>query len=1021
MTKNPYSSAEVGPLMRDVKNRICEDLELHGLLEDDNGMELLVDNKIIKLDLPVVQVYEQVWRKAPEELQRDPAKAATYRQGTAMEVVYRLQGLDGEATEEIVEQLQSANEEEVDPEEEFKITAVMHKCGGLEAMLTQLQRIVDFSAQRELVYLVCKLLMYCCKLRVNRQHLLKIKGTNLLLETLQQVFPSEQEKQAEIAHMLLQIIEGLVLESNRIIYEEQQQVDASAAQQEEEEEEEEDEEDGMTAMQLQQRLEENTAYMQMFLDKLFSSPMVRSNPHLREAMTRIMPSLIRGEESIMELLYEQFEDSLDLTTHDQEELGANGLPSMKIRCFVQIVQSTAVDEAGHKFRSFLMHRKGLTAALIRYVKEKFPMDKAKDSEEWTKSLSLPALPHALNLLNGLVKGHDETQRKLLEEGVVALLHQLEGISSTANNIGTLAENLLNEMLVETKPSVALRKSQQLSSSSDGTTVSVRQAIEDMREATRQEKRRQAQRHREEVLRKMKLGLQSNTGAIISEAVPESIQELQEETGFTCMVCREGYTYKPEEALGFYTFSMFVRDLSAVQEFVLVNSDSQAIVPEEEEEEEEARERRDARSNKESGYTTVTHFNLIHLSCHRNAARAGKSLLKQEEWDGATLRNQNTKTNSLFPILGPAVPVGTYKSAVNRYWKQLHSFIGGYGSSNNSLRFRLLCHDLKFLLHRFGLEASFSTHSKGGGRDSNIKFLPFMLQMGLFLLDYSPSSSSSDLRKSFDASFASFLQQEDLSAKKWGEIARTQQGETDDVYYFLVLSLFLLPLEEWERHKTYMLKRVLVQAFAWRHLDEEEVDKEKKEDKGEKKEGEGEKGDEEKEKEKEKEETSASASTERMDVETAATTAESSSSTSTSSSDHTFRRARKALIFFSFVHSLQQLKKKAASASSSSSSSESSSSSNSPASSASPEWAKQMANYIRNNDQEVVKECNRMLEDYEEMMLHYADFQEYFDELGVLDKIFGAPGVTSCEQFVSELLKGVGRRLDEEDEQEEEDL
>jgi len=42
MTKNPYSSVEIGPLMRYVKNKICHQLELLGLLEDDYGMELLV-------------------------------------------------------------------------------------------------------------------------------------------------------------------------------------------------------------------------------------------------------------------------------------------------------------------------------------------------------------------------------------------------------------------------------------------------------------------------------------------------------------------------------------------------------------------------------------------------------------------------------------------------------------------------------------------------------------------------------------------------------------------------------------------------------------------------------------------------------------------------------------------------------------------------------------------------------------------------------------------------------------------
>lgn len=50
----------MGPLMRDVKNKICTDCELVALLEDDNGMELLVCNKIMSLDLPVKEVYKKV-------------------------------------------------------------------------------------------------------------------------------------------------------------------------------------------------------------------------------------------------------------------------------------------------------------------------------------------------------------------------------------------------------------------------------------------------------------------------------------------------------------------------------------------------------------------------------------------------------------------------------------------------------------------------------------------------------------------------------------------------------------------------------------------------------------------------------------------------------------------------------------------------------------------------------------------------------------------------------------------------
>lgn len=67
MLGNPYSSLDpgLGPLMRDVKNKICQDCELVALLEDDNGMELLVNNKIISLDLPVKEVLNKIYKPNP--------------------------------------------------------------------------------------------------------------------------------------------------------------------------------------------------------------------------------------------------------------------------------------------------------------------------------------------------------------------------------------------------------------------------------------------------------------------------------------------------------------------------------------------------------------------------------------------------------------------------------------------------------------------------------------------------------------------------------------------------------------------------------------------------------------------------------------------------------------------------------------------------------------------------------------------------------------------------------------------
>ena len=99
MTKNPYSSSEVGPLMRDVKNKICHQLDLLGLVEDDYGMELLVAGNIISLDLTVAQVYEQVWKKASFQSSNTVANAtmlpagatASARDSPPMIVTYRLQ------------------------------------------------------------------------------------------------------------------------------------------------------------------------------------------------------------------------------------------------------------------------------------------------------------------------------------------------------------------------------------------------------------------------------------------------------------------------------------------------------------------------------------------------------------------------------------------------------------------------------------------------------------------------------------------------------------------------------------------------------------------------------------------------------------------------------------------------------------------------------------------------------------------------------------------------------------------
>ena len=48
--------------MRDVRDHICTQLGLSGLVGDDLGMELLVAGRIVRPHVPIAHVFEHVWR-----------------------------------------------------------------------------------------------------------------------------------------------------------------------------------------------------------------------------------------------------------------------------------------------------------------------------------------------------------------------------------------------------------------------------------------------------------------------------------------------------------------------------------------------------------------------------------------------------------------------------------------------------------------------------------------------------------------------------------------------------------------------------------------------------------------------------------------------------------------------------------------------------------------------------------------------------------------------------------------------
>jgi len=115
-------------------------------------------------------VYEQVWKKTKQSLNLAnsnllfPNAVNSSKDCPPMTVTYRLQGLDGEATEPMIKELEEDREESQDPEVEFAIAGAVRECSGLKILMAMLQCLRDdFKSNQEQLVAGLNLLMYCCK------------------------------------------------------------------------------------------------------------------------------------------------------------------------------------------------------------------------------------------------------------------------------------------------------------------------------------------------------------------------------------------------------------------------------------------------------------------------------------------------------------------------------------------------------------------------------------------------------------------------------------------------------------------------------------------------------------------------------------------------------------------------------------------------------------------------------------------------------------------------------------------
>ncbi|XP_024381357.1 auxin transport protein BIG isoform X3 [Physcomitrium patens] len=764
MTKNPYSSLEIGPLMRDVKNKICRQLELLGLIEDDYGMELLVAGRIIALDLSVAQVYEQVWKKAHSQAASSAAVSSLQsttttpgRECPPMTVTYRLQGLDGEAIEPMIKELEDDREEVQDPEVEFAIAGVMQECGGLEIVVNkQLSNAGIKSGQEELT-LVLKLLMYCCKLRANRQALLHFGALAVLLETARRAFSTDAVEPAE---GLLLIIESLVSEANESDVSVELNTGGQAA-----------------------------AAVEMFLDRLTHSSGAKQQRN-NDTVARILPFLTYGEQTAMEVLVNHFLPSLmDWDSFDSlQKLYCENTKNDRVMQkatehqralanFVRVTESIKRNSNGERLKS-LVFEKGIISAAIQYLKRAFPVQEKgldqKATPEWVQALEMPSVPIILSMLRGLSRGHLVTQQYLDNEGILPLLHGLEGVPGE-NEIGARAENLMDTLADKEGINEGF----------------LSEKIVQLRNSTRDEMRRRALRRRQELLEDLgmrrEIRLDGGERIVVSKPHIEGMDEVEEEeAGLACMVCREGYLLRPTDMLGTYCYSKRVNVGMGVS----------------------------SHKRSEWIYTTVSHFNVIHFQCHQEAKRADASLKNpKKEWEGATLRNSETLCNNIFPLRGPSVLLAQYARCVDQYWDSLNSLGRADGS-----RLRLLIFDIVMMLGRFATNMSFSVDCKGGGRESNSRLLPFMIQMARHLLDQGGAGQRRIQAKSLATYLSPTSSSESVeggSDLKPGTPTTPQRGSNseENVQFMMVQSLLVQSIDEWQRFRRTFIRRGLAHAYV----------------------------------------------------------------------------------------------------------------------------------------------------------------------------------------------------------------
>lgn len=700
LSRTTYKSADVGLTMSDIRNKICKELEIG----DPQPFELLVAGNLIDLDVPIQLVYEKVW--VPFIKQKEEEGQSFGADIPAMKVVIRISGLDGEATENRISHLVDDSEDEKTVQQRIKLTEVFQnelgssligskKIYGFTILLAKVKEIGFSTVQKPFLKRLVKLLKICSLNQQNRRMILKEKGVPILLELLLHWFPSfEESEQDSIIENSLGILESVLRESEK-------------NQQE--------------TMDIEHEIEKETAADPKHNIANIELCLTRIN-FTQKTQAKILSSLTR----IMSFLTgNQLEPSLTLVNHFTKYLvfspvsmdsnqPNNAERNFFIERFIEMLEM--VPAMFDTFRKVLFDAH-LAEDVIKFINPLVP-DKANINLNILQD-NQRNLSYCVRIIQGLLNGDKPTQTLIKSSGVLDIIYKLADPKIKIKDVGKYCEEIVEYLLSE-DPLVD---------------PDVHKYVKDIKTAESLEKKKRAEQARAAAMK--------NVGFIMKKPVLEEetkmveekkegefelkaeiknkymIQDFREEKYLACITCQEGYINKPEQILGLYTYTKKLR----------IPDENQWMAG-------------PTMTSEINGFTTVTHFNSIHLTCHTAAAKADRQAKKPiQEWEGAQIRNSHTKCNGWFPIKGAKVSEGEYENGLVKMYQTLDSV----AKSNQDSSWLHIC-DLSNLLTRFARHETFSKETKGGAAEHNLKLIPFNIQLITHILKQKSDRAATHITK-----------------------------------------------------------------------------------------------------------------------------------------------------------------------------------------------------------------------------------------------------------------------------------